>query len=114
MDLITAIINDKSKRRKVKAYLKEIGLGNFLALPSFGTYGLLNPDNSFRYSIDVAFDDKFDMLNRGKIVVVINNTENKTQDIINHIYEMINNEKQAFNTGIIFSIPVNDIFKQIS
>lgn len=114
MDLITAIINDKSKRRKVKAYLKEIDLGDFLAMQSFGTYGLLNPDNSFRHSIDVAFDDKFDMLNRGKILVVINNSQASTQDIIDHIYDMINDGKQTFNTGIIFSVPINDIFKQIS
>ncbi len=110
MDLITVIVNDNAKRRKVESYLKATGLENYLSSPSFGTYGMTTSDNIKRRSIDVVFDDKFDIMNKGRILFAINSSEKSTKSVIDEIYEILNDPKKPFNTGIAFSININEIF----
>lgn len=112
MDLIIIIINQKFRRKKVKNYLKEIGLGDYITFDSFGTFGLLNADNSIRRRIDRAFDDQFDQLNKGKVITVINNSKSLTCEIIDKVYEIFDDVSKKDNTGIAFSIPVNEIFSE--
>lgn len=110
MDLILIIVNNKTKRKKIIKYLNEIELPEFLALDSKGTYGVLNSDMQIRKGIDSIFDDQFDKLNKGRVISVINQETDKTKKIIDDIYTIIDINKEKFNTGIVLSIPINDIF----
>jgi len=109
MDLIIAVVNSNSRRKKVEKFLLDSGLDDYLALDSNGTFGMLTSDSAIRRGIDSVFDDKFDRLNRGKIIGVINYNSDSTKDIIDEIYKIISISKERFNTGIAFSIPINNI-----
>lgn len=109
MDLIIIIVNNHSKRKKVRNYLKDCGLNDLLVLDSNGTYGMLTGDLAIRKGIDSVFDDQFDKLNMGQIIGVINHEAETTNVIIDEIYEIISVGKEKFNTGIVFSIPMNKI-----
>jgi len=105
MDLIVIVIHKARVRKKVAQYLKHIGLGGYMMIHSEGTEALSNEVMNSR--IDSPFDNKEDIMNFGKTIMVMNNSELETNKIIDRIHEIseINNK----NTGIAFSIPITDI-----
>lgn len=113
MDMIVVIVNAKDKRKKVKTYLKEAGLGDFITFDSLGVFGLLTMDHTVRRRIDRVFDDQFDKLNKGEVIAVMNTSDRSTRFILDRIYEITDEASKNFNTGIAFSIPVNEIFNTV-
>ena len=110
MDLIIVIVNSHSRRKKINKYLKDNGLIDMLELDSKGTFGMLTGDMAIRKGIDSVFDDQFDKLNNGQIISVINHKSEDTNNIVDELYKILCTSKTSFNTGIVFSVPMNNIF----
>lgn len=109
MDLLVIIINDYKSRKAVKAYLREIGLGDFIVMQSSGTSSITQAFNSYRSMIDLPFDSVSKNETRGKTIFVTNKDIDKTQFYLDEIALRFKQDERKGNSGIAFSIPINSI-----
>jgi len=110
MDLLVIIVNNYKPRKRIKSYLRNIGMGDYIVMLSSGTSSVNQIYNNVKSMIDLPFDDMTDNQSKGKTIFVVNHNEEKTQEYIDHIAEMFEQDKKKSNSGIVFSIPINDIF----
>jgi hypothetical protein len=106
MDLIVITVNHSQTRKKVKKYLRSIGLGDFIVAYSTGSSMYYNQIITTR--IDSPFDNKDSMMTTGKTIFIVNKSDINTNDIIDTAYEIMESAKT--NIGIAFSIPMARIF----
>ena len=112
MEMLVIIANDNKVRKKVKSYLRDIGLGDFIVMQSVGSTAFDQYYTSYKPVFESAYKDISIVPNNSKTIFVVIKDIERSEEILDNIANLIHQDTKKQNTGIAFTIPFNGLFEE--
>ena len=113
MDVLMIIVNRSKVRRKIKQYLKTVGMGQCIVMPSLGTSTVLEDYSGFHLGNDNSMDRMSTTAVEGETIFALNKEPDRTMEYLDTIAQMFGQDTKKRDSGIAFSIPVNEFFQKL-
>ena len=106
MEILVIIVNDSKVRKKIKSYLREIGLNDFIIMHSVGSTAFDHYYTSYKPAFESAYKDISSVQNKSKTILTVIKDMKCSEDILDNIAKLIHQDTKKQNTGIAFTIPL--------
>jgi nitrogen regulatory protein PII len=111
MEILVIIVNNNKVRKKIKEYLNDIGLGDFIVVQSVGSTVFQQYYTNYKPALESAYQGISTVPNNSQTILSIIKDTDKTEEILDHIAMVIQEGPKKRNTGVAFTIPFEGLFK---